>query len=101
MSEMQQLTDTLQKRGEVLQATYEQAQGADRMKTNFLYNMSNQMTTPVNNINHHVKTVCARYNDLTEENVNQLIHEIRQEGEKITALLNRLITDSENIINKG
>lgn len=101
MSEMQQLTDTLQKRGEVLQATYEQAQGADRMKTNFLYNMSNQMTTPVNNINHYVKTVCARYHDLTEEDVNQLIHEIRLEGEKITALLNRLITDSENIINKG
>ena len=98
MGEMQQLTDTLQERGHVLQAAYEQAESADRMKTNFLYNMSDQMMAPVSSIFSNVKTISAHYNELTEEETNRLVEEIQQQGGKVTALLNQLISDSEKIM---
>lgn len=101
MGEMQQLAKTLKERGEVLQAAYEQAQGADRMKTNFLYNMSNQMMSPVNSICHSVMTISKNHHEMNEEETNQMANEIRQQGGKITALLNQLIEDSESIMNKG
>ena len=100
MGEMQQLTETLHERGKVLQAAYEQAQGADRMKTNFLYNMSNQMVEPVSGINQCVKDISSRYSELKEEETEQLVEEIRQRGGTITALLNQLIADSEMIMNR-
>ena len=98
MGEMQQLTDTLQERGEVLQAAYEQAQGADRMKTNFLYNMSDQMMSPVNGIVTNVKAIADHYEEMTDEKAHQIVEEIQLRGGKITALLNQLIADSEKIM---
>ena len=95
MGEMQRLSATLQERGEVLKAAYEQAQVAERMKTSFLYNMTNQMISPVNGIVSGVKTIREHYSDLTEEETKGLVAEIQLRGEKITALLNQLIADSE------
>lgn len=101
MAEMQQLSDTLKERGEVLQAAYEQAQSADRMKTSFLYNMSNQILSPVSVIYHSVMSISNDRNKLTEEETDQLVNDIRQQGGNVTALLNQLIADSEKIMNKG
>lgn len=95
VSEMKQLSDTLQERGEVLQAAYEQAQAADRMKTQFLYNMSNQMMSPVKSIFSDVMTINDSYDKLTDEDCNQLADDIQQKGDKITGLLNQLIAESE------
>ena len=95
MGEMQRLTDTLNERGRVLQAAYEQAQADESMKTNFLYNMSDQMTAPVGGIKKSVFTICDRYNSLTEEDVKRLVEDIRKRGAKVTELLNQLIKDSE------
>jgi methyl-accepting chemotaxis protein/sigma-B regulation protein RsbU (phosphoserine phosphatase) len=95
VGELNRLNTALQERSEVLQAAYEQAQGADQMKTNFLYNMSNQMMAPVKGIYTSVKTICEHYNDLTEEDTRQQVDEIQLHGGNITALLNQLIADSE------
>ena len=100
MAEMQQLSDTLKERGEVLQAAYEQAQSADRMKTSFLYNISNQILSPVSVIYHSVMSISNDRNKLTEEETDQLVNDIRQQGGNVTALLNQLIADSEKIMNK-
>lgn len=97
MGEMQHLTDTLKERGEVLQAAYEQAQGADRIKTNFLYNMSDQMMAPVKTILQSVKTISSNSDGLTDEDTNKMVDEIMRCGEKVTALLNQLIADSEKL----
>ena len=97
MGELQQLSDALKERGEVLQAAYEQAQGADRIKTNFLYNMSDQMKGPVNSILQSVKTICRRGSELTDEDTSKMVDDIMQRGEKVTALLNQLIADSEKL----
>ena len=95
MGEMQRLTDTLNQRGKVLQAAYEQAQVGESMKTNFLYNMSDQMMSPIDGIRKSVNTLCDRYSGLTEEDVNRLVEDIRLRGERVTELLNQLIKDSE------
>ncbi len=95
VGEMNWLSDQLKERGEVLQAAYEQVQSADRMKTNFLYNMSNKMMSPASGIFTGVSTICAHYEDLTEEEITKLADDIQQRGGKITDLLNQLITDSE------
>jgi methyl-accepting chemotaxis protein len=97
MGEMRRLTDDLKERGEALQATYEQAQTAERMKTNFLYNMSDQMTSPVGDILQRVLTISDRSEQQTEETVDQLVDGIQERGETVTALLNQLITESEKI----
>ena len=98
MGEMKQLSETLKERGEELQATYEQAQAAERMKTNFLYNMSDQMMEPVDGIRKRVLTISDPSKQLTEEDTNQLVDGIQQRGEKVTALLNQLIAESEKIM---
>ena len=97
MGEMDRLTETLKERGEALQATYEQAQAAERMKTNFLYNMSDQMMSPVDGISQRVQTISDHTIKLTEEKTSQLVEGIQERGEKVTALLNQLITESEKI----
>ena len=101
MGEMEQLSETLKERGEELQATYEQAQAAERLKTNFLYNMSDQMMAPVDGIRKRVLTISDPSKQLTEEETNQLVDGIQQRGEKVTALLNQLIAESEKIMDNG
>ena len=97
MGEMQRASDVLKQRGEELQATYEQAQAGDRMKTNFLYNMSDQMMAPVSDITQHVMTISDPASELSEEETNRLVDEIHDRGGMVTALLNQLFTDSEKI----
>lgn len=99
VNELQHATDILNERREVLQATYEAAQAGDRMKTSFLYNMSDQMMSPVGNIKDCVMTISEHAGELTEEETNRLVDEIQQRGGKITALLNQLISESEKIMN--
>ena len=101
MGEMNQLSATLKERGEELQATYEQAKAAERMKTNFLYNMSDQMMAPVDGIRKRVQTLSNTNGKQTEKETTQLVDGIQQRGEKVTALLNQLITESERIMDNG
>lgn len=98
VGEMSQLTETLQERGKVLQTAYEETQVAERMKTNFLYNMSNQMMSPISGMYSSVMTISDCYQDMAEEDIHRLADDIQSQGEKITELLNRLITESENMV---
>ena len=97
MGEMQQLTDSLQERGEVLQAAYEQAQVADNMKMNFLYNMSNEMIAPVSGICKNVKIIYDRWNSLSDEEASRLVGDIQLWSGKVTDQLNQLIRNSEKL----
>ena len=97
VGEMQRASEILQERSEVLQATYEQAQAGDRMKTNFLYNMSDQLMTPVSNITNYVMIISEHADELSEEETNSVVDEIQRQGNKITGLLNQLITESEKL----
>ncbi len=97
IGELEQLTTTLQERGEGLRVAYHQAQKAERMKTTFLHNMTNQMTTPAIAIDKDVQALCS---DDVPQDMSQLTGDIQRNGTTITNLLNNLITMSEEEIGK-
>jgi methyl-accepting chemotaxis protein/sigma-B regulation protein RsbU (phosphoserine phosphatase) len=95
VGEYEQLTATLKKRGEDLRVAYEKAQLADRLKTAFLHNMTDQMADPAGIIEDHVNTLCENKCSISEEDANKLTDDILLQGETITELLNHLLHVSE------
>ena len=87
IGELEQLTTTLRERGEGLSKTYEEAKKADRMKTAFLHNMTNQMIEPAEAIEQDV-------NALSKEGKN-VADDIQMNGKRITDLLNNLLNMSD------
>ena len=100
MGEMERLTKTLEERGEVLSKAYEQAQEADRMKTAFLHHLTNQMIQPVNNIYDHVVRLHEHGKEMQQEEANQLVNDILQQGTITTDLLNEMLEASKKEIKK-
>lgn len=49
----------------------------------------------MNNISHDVKIISIRCNDMEEDETNRLVKDIQRHGDKVTGLLNQLISDSE------
>lgn len=96
MSELQQSTETLQERNSVLKQAYTQTQEADRVKTAFLHNMTNQMTGPADTIVKNVTELCEHYHDNTRQKTADNVDIIQQEGQIITDLLNSLIETAES-----
>ena len=91
MGQLQQLTEELDERGEVLRRSYDQAQEADRMKTAFLHHMTDQMMPPVNDISMDVDNLTGA----SPEETVRLTEDIQQKGKKVTELLNTLLQKSE------
>ena len=92
IGELEQLKTTLQQHGEDLNAAYNQAQKADRMKTAFLHNMTNQMIGPAEAIDRDVSALC---NDkVGNQDISQLSDDIQQKGNTIAELLDNLINIS-------
>lgn len=92
IGELEQLKTTLQQHGEDLNVAYNQAQKADRMKTAFLHNMTNQMIDPAEAIDRDVSALC---NDkVGNQDISQLSDDIQQNGNTIAELLDNLINIS-------
>lgn len=94
--QLEELRTTLQERTGVLQEAYGKAQEADRMKTSFLHNMTNQMTVPVNAINDSVRALCDNYHGMDQQQTAQVVEDIQQQGKTITELLNNLLDASQS-----
>ena len=99
ISELDQLTGTLQEQGQVLSAAYEQAKEADRMKTAFLHNMTDQMLAPIDDIKQDVGILCGQLHDIDQQAVDQVVDDIQQKGKVVTVLLNHLLEVSEKAKN--
>ena len=97
IGELDKLTAQLQAHGEELRTAYQKAQKADRMKTAFLHNMTNQMTAPAEAI---VKDVEALRNE-GEHDLMALTNDIESQGHTIATLLDNLIVLSDEEIKKG
>ena len=95
MDELNQLTDAIKERSEELQAAYKQAKKADKMKTVFLHNMTNQMVAPAYAIADDVMVLCDYDKSAGGKTIGQLVGSIQQNGTTITQLLNDLINLSE------
>ena len=93
VSELNRLLATIEERGRGLRKVYGQAQEADRMKTAFLHNMTNQMMEPA-------KAIAASVDRLvmTEGGLLGETETIRQQSKAITDVLNHLLdaADSES-----
>lgn len=87
IGELEQLNCTLRERGEGLQKAYSEAKKADRMKTAFLHNMTNQMQEPAEAIAQDVTAMLEGGADTADD--------IQKNSNHITELLNNLINMSD------
>ncbi len=94
MGELERLTTQLRERGEVLNAAYKQAKEADRMKTAFLHNMTNQMIAPVNKVSECVDDLCTNYSEKGEDDIEVMAGNLQKQSAVITNLLNDLLRES-------
>ncbi|MBO4906372.1 MAG: HAMP domain-containing protein [Bacteroidaceae bacterium] len=95
ITELEQLTTALEKDGESLRVAYIHAQKADRIKTIFLHNMTNQMIDPSDAICKDVEVLSH-----TPENIKQLVDDIQLNGKTITELLHNLLNMSDEEMRK-
>jgi len=96
INELEQLKATLQEHGEGLRKAYKQAQEADRMKTVFLHNMTNQMITPAEAVNESVTNLCDNYSNISWQEADNEVENIRQQTKTMTNLLNHLFEVSDS-----
>ena len=95
IGELEELSVTLDKRGKELHDAYEQAQRAERLKTVFLHNMTDQMLVPANAISTDVNTLCNLKKGAVQGDAKQLADDIQKQGKTIAELLNNLLNLSE------
>ena len=97
IGELEELTATLKERSEELRTAYNAAQKADRMKTAFLHNMTNQMQPPADAIERDVRALGKEERDKgKEESTEKRLVDIQKNGHAITELLNNLINMSDD-----
>lgn len=96
VSELEQLTATLQEQGEELRRAYEKVKKADSTKTTFLHNVTDQMLGPANAIEADVAAICDRSKDIDREEAIRLVTDIHQQGKAIAELLNDLLQRIES-----
>jgi methyl-accepting chemotaxis protein len=91
VNELEQLKTTLNEHGKELENAYQQAKEAERMKTAFLHNMTNQMVSPADNIVQDMNTICNSGNKMSQEEANQLANDLQSQGKTIVELLRNLL----------
>ena len=96
IEELENLKNTLYSRCDGLRRAYDQAKKADRMKTSFLHNMTNQMMEPADAIEQDVQQLC----NLADHDTAQLVSDIQKKGKAITVLLKNLISMSDDEMRK-
>ena len=96
IDELESLKNTLYQRCEGLRQAYDAAKKADRMKTAFLHNMTNQMMAPAEAIEHDVQQLCSQ----SIRDTTQLVSDIQKKGKTITELLKNLISMSDDEMRK-
>ena len=95
IGELEELSVTLDKRGKELHDAYEQAQRAERLKTVFLHNMTDQMLSPADAISTDVNTLCNLKEGAEPGDAKQLADDIQKQGKTIAELLKNLLHLSE------
>lgn len=100
ISELEQLKNDLQERGDHLRQAYTQAEKADRIKTTFLHNMTNQMIPLSDAINQDVSELCNANGSNKTTDTSQLVNDIQQKGNTIAELLKDLLNMSDEEVRK-
>ena len=90
MEEMRQKQEALSLQNTQLQDAYEEAQEYDRLKANFVHQMTDQMVGPVDTVCRHTDNIVANYQTLTKAEMAKIQIDILSTTEAITQLLGQL-----------
>lgn len=96
VGEQEKLSATLKERSGVLKKAYKRTREADKMKSSFLHFMTNQMTEPSEAIERSVVNLCNNYHDISLEEADNEIKNIKTQSEAIINLLNHLLQTAES-----
>ena len=91
MEEMQQKQEALSRQNTQLQEAYDEAQEYDRLKANFVHQMTDQMVGPVDTVCRHTDNIVANYQTLTKPEMAKIQIDILSTTESITQLLGQLM----------
>lgn len=91
MNELERLHASLQQQGTELEAAYQHAQEADRIKTTVLHNMTNRMTEPAEAILSRVQTLRQQWSQMNREEAEHMVADIQAQTQTITNLLDDLL----------
>ena len=94
IGELEQLTATLQERGEELNVAYERVRQADRMKTVFLHNMTDLMKHPTDSIYMLTRIIRSKQTRLGEQEIELLSDQMMAHTKTITRLLDQILSMS-------
>lgn len=94
LAEVRAQADVLRERNEALNAAYQQAKEADRVKAVFLNNMTDQMVGPINAIATLVDDIETKQQQLKREDIEEMLSSIEKHTQTVTSLLDQLLTIS-------
>jgi methyl-accepting chemotaxis protein len=90
VNELEEETAQLHQQGNVLRAAYDKIIETDDLKTSFLLYMTSQMSTPAENIDNSVTTLCNSYHDSSQQEVEFQVDNIQQKTHALVELLNHI-----------
>lgn len=96
IGKQKKLNKMLEDRGEVLKAAYSNVQKDNRIKTNFLHFMTNQMIEPAETIVKSVNTLCNNYYSMRPEDVNRETEMIEQQSKAIVDLIDQMLKTAQD-----
>lgn len=96
VKELTDLTRTLKRRREVTREIYAKEQSVDRMKSFFLYFVTNQMIAPAEDIECYVKTLSSNYHDLSPTEVSQIVGTIDMKSNTIIEMINDILNAADD-----
>lgn len=86
-----ELSASLKERNENLSKTYQQIMKADRIKTDFLHNVTDQIASPMERIKKNADYLRENYRAMSKAEVEKIVNAIRDDSDIITTHLNRLL----------
>jgi len=95
----EELEKRVKERTKELEEANERLKELDRMKSNFLSNISHELRTPLTSIKGFTKTILSE-KDMAEETREEFMNNIKEDAEKLTLLINRLLDLSRIEIGK-
>ena len=95
VNEQQRISTSLKKRGEYLQQASGHNLETDRLKTAFLYYITNQMTAPSVIIDKSVTTLCNDYHTISLTDAEREAEKIKKQSKVIISLLDELVHITE------
>ena len=96
LSEIHQHSEVLQEQTKALKEARAKARKADRLKSSFIHNMTDQLVAPVNEIASAVSFIREHNDNLEQIDVTQLTTGIADDTAKVTSLLDQIIEVSVN-----